>query len=65
MAPPPFNTPEIESIAGAPPLRLGGPPVDNIAIDEEGTVTLVRLVGYSVLVGACFRTFVSAASRSR
>ena len=52
MAPPPFNQPEIESIAGAPPLRLGGPPVDNIAIDEEGTVTLVRLVGYSVLVGA-------------
>ncbi|MCO8124383.1 MMPL family transporter [Stieleria sp. TO1_6] len=52
MAPPPFNKAEIESIAGAPPLRLGGPPVDNIAIDEEGTITLVRLVGYSILVGA-------------
>lgn len=52
MAPPPFDRAEIESIGGAPPLRLGGPPVDNIAIDEEGTVTLVRLVGYSVLVGA-------------
>lgn len=52
MAPPPFNHAEVESIAGAPPLRLGGPPVDNIAIDEEGTITLVRLVGYSVLVGA-------------
>ncbi|QDV45205.1 MMPL family protein [Stieleria neptunia] len=52
MAPPPFNRTEVESIAGAPPLRLGGPPVDNIAIDEEGTVTLVRLVGYSILVGA-------------
>lgn len=52
MAPPPFNRTEIESIAGAPPLRLGGPPVDNIAIDEEGTVTLVRLVGYSIVVGA-------------
>jgi predicted RND superfamily exporter protein len=51
MAPPPFNRSEVESIAGAPALRLGGPPVDNIAIDEEGTVTLVRLVGYSVLVG--------------
>ena len=51
MAPPPFDKPEIESIAGAPPLRLGGPPVDNVAIDEEGTVTLVRLVGYSVVVG--------------
>ena len=30
---------------------MGGPPVDNTAIDEEGTVTLVRLVGYSVLLG--------------
>ena len=51
MAPPPFDQSEIESIAGAPPLRLGGPPVDNIAIDEEGTVTLVRLVGYSLVLG--------------
>ncbi|WP_182871121.1 efflux RND transporter permease subunit [Rhodopirellula sp. JC639] len=62
MAPPPFNRTEVESLAGAPPLRLGGPPVDNIAIDEEGTVTLVRLVGYSILVGAllsylCFGSF--------
>lgn len=42
-------------------LRLGGPPVDNVAIDEEGTITLVRLVGYSVAVGLilsmiCFRS---------
>ncbi|KAA5541418.1 MMPL family transporter [Roseiconus nitratireducens] len=51
MAPPPFNRPEVESIAGTPPLRLGGPPYDNVSIDEEGTVTLVRLVGYSILVG--------------
>lgn len=52
MAPPPFNRMEPDvTVAGVPPLRLGGPPVDNIAIDEEGTVTLVRLVGYSVLVG--------------
>ena len=51
LAPPPFDQPEIESIAGAPPLRLGGPVVDNVAIDEEGSITLVRLVGYSVLVG--------------
>ena len=40
---------------------MGGPPVDNTAIDEEGTVTLVRLVGYSVLIGIvlsyfCFRS---------
>ena len=31
--------------------RLGGPPVDNVAIDEEGERTLVRLAGLSGLVG--------------
>ncbi|MFK8113270.1 MAG: RND family transporter [Rubripirellula sp.] len=51
MAPPPFNKKDPESVAGMPPLRMGGPPVDNMAIDEEGTITLVRLVGYSVLLG--------------
>ncbi|MEM6779286.1 MAG: MMPL family transporter [Planctomycetota bacterium] len=61
MAPPPFDRPPPESIGGLPPLRMGGPPVDNIAIDEEGTVTLVRLVGYCVALGvflsyACFRS---------
>ncbi|MCC9644922.1 MMPL family transporter [Rhodopirellula sp. JC740] len=61
-APPPFNREPPESIGGMPPLRMGGPPVDNIAIDEEGTVTLVRLVGYCILVGVllsyfCFRSF--------
>ncbi len=34
-----------------PVIKLGGPPVDNVAIDEEGQITLVRLVGLSVLVG--------------
>ena len=61
LAPPPFNKPGVATLAGAPPLRIGGPPVDNIAIDEEGTITLVRLVGYSVFVGVvlsylCFRS---------
>lgn len=61
MAPPPFNTMPPESSGNMPALRMGGPPVDNMAIDEEGTVTLVRLVGYSVLVGIvlsyfCFRS---------
>ena len=51
MAPPPFNRPHAEASSGRPPLRLGGPPVDNLAIDEEGTITLVRLVGYSIVVG--------------
>lgn len=61
MAPPPFNREPPETVGGMPPLRMGGPPVDNIAIDEEGTVTLVRLIGYCVLVGVmlsyfCFRS---------
>lgn len=42
-------------------LKMGGPPVDNVAIDEEGTITLVRLVGFSALIGIslsllCFRS---------
>lgn len=42
-------------------LHLGGPPVDNVAIDEEGTITLLRLVILSALLGvaltyACFRS---------
>jgi hypothetical protein len=61
MAPPPFDRQPATALAGMPPLRLGGPPVDNVAIDEEGSVTLVRLVGYSVLLGIvlsylCFRS---------
>ena len=31
-------------------VRLGGPPVDNAAIDEEGERTLVRLAGLSALL---------------
>ncbi|MEX2175308.1 MAG: MMPL family transporter, partial [Pirellulaceae bacterium] len=42
-------------------LRMGGPPVDNVAIDEEGSVTLVRLIGLSAVLGIalsllCFRS---------
>ncbi|MCC6494245.1 MAG: MMPL family transporter [Pirellulales bacterium] len=32
-------------------VRLGGPPIDNVAIDEEGERTLVRLAGLSGLLG--------------
>lgn len=32
-------------------IRMGGPPVDNASIDEEGQITLGRLVGLSVLLG--------------
>ena len=63
MAPPPFDRPETQLTdpRDRPMLRIGGPPVDNVAIDEEGTVTLIRLVGYSGLVGIalaylCFRS---------
>lgn len=39
----------------APPpekrLILGGPPVDNVAIDKEGQRTLMRLAGLSAVVG--------------
>lgn len=55
--------PEIAEECGikAGDLHMGGPPVDNVAIDEEGTVTLVRLIGLSVLFGftlsyMCFRS---------
>ena len=34
-------------------IRIGGPPVDNVAIDDEGEITLMRLVGLSGLVGLC------------
>jgi len=64
MAPPPFDMDERELAAasGRTILRLGGPPIDNVSIDEEGTVTLIRLVGYSGLIGLvlsfiCFRSF--------
>ena len=42
-------------------LHLGGPPRDNVAIDEEGASTLLRLVSLSLIIGvglayACFRS---------
>ncbi|HAC92694.1 MAG TPA: hypothetical protein DCF63_18990, partial [Planctomycetaceae bacterium] len=51
MAPPPFNLLVSQPLVAEPVLRVGGPPVDNVAIDEEGTITLVRLVGYSLAMG--------------
>lgn len=32
-------------------VRIGGPPSDNVAIDEEGTNTLLRLAGLSLIIG--------------
>ncbi|WP_233198946.1 MULTISPECIES: efflux RND transporter permease subunit [Pirellulaceae] len=44
---------ELAEQAGVPleELRLGGPPVDNVSIDEEGERTLARLVSFSVIIG--------------
>jgi|694.fasta_scaffold00098_7 predicted RND superfamily exporter protein len=49
--PPPFSWLIAKPAQSEATLRMGGPPVDNVAIDEEGTITLVRLVGYSVFLG--------------
>ncbi len=38
-------------------VHLGGPPVDNVAIDEEGEKTLVRLAGAAALVGIVLAWF--------
>ena len=51
----------LESNIAPEALRMGGPPVDNVAIDEEGTITLVRLIGLCGILGlglsfACFRS---------
>ncbi|MEM8733996.1 MAG: MMPL family transporter [Planctomycetota bacterium] len=51
MAPPPFNLLASTPAVDGPVIHLGGPPVDNVAIDEEGTITLVRLIGYSLILG--------------
>jgi predicted RND superfamily exporter protein len=43
-------------------IRMGGPPVDNVAIDVEGERTLMRLASLSAILGlgismACFRSW--------
>ncbi len=42
-----------ECAISRPSIHMGGPPVDNVAIDDEGEITLMRLVGLSALVGLC------------
>ncbi len=51
MAPPPFSMLAAAPEVAEPAIHVGGPPVDNVAIDEEGTITLVRLIGYSLVLG--------------
>ncbi|QDV69884.1 MMPL family protein [Rosistilla carotiformis] len=60
--PPPFNYAERHASLVEPAMRMGGPPVDNVSIDEEGQITLIRLIGYCVLIGLtlsmlAFRSF--------
>lgn len=60
--PPPFSWLVVQPVVSEPTIHVGGPPVDNVAIDEEGTITLVRLIGYSIVLGlglslACLRSF--------
>ncbi len=50
-APPPFSWLAASKPLAEPIMHIGGPPVDNVAIDEEGTITLVRLIGYSLALG--------------
>ncbi len=52
-APPPFSWLASAEPVQEPVIHIGGPPVDNVAIDEEGTITLVRLIGYSLALGLC------------
>jgi hypothetical protein len=50
---PPGALLRLVEMAGIPSdsVRMGGPPVDNVAIDEEGERTLIRLAGLSGLLG--------------
>ncbi len=59
-AKPPMMPLAKHEVATGKVLRMGGPPVDNVAIDEEGQITLVRLIGFSAILGIglgyiCFR----------
>ena len=47
----------VECGISAEDLKLGGPPVDNVAIDEEGQITLARLIVLSAIVGIALSLF--------
>jgi len=58
MLPPPLcNWLQAPPTVKGPEIRIGGPPVDNVAIDEEGQITLGRLVWLSLLIGVTFSYF--------
>jgi predicted RND superfamily exporter protein len=46
-----YSVAENECAISRDRLHLGGPPVDNVAIDIEGEKTLLRLAGFSAAVG--------------
>jgi predicted RND superfamily exporter protein len=46
-----YEVAENECAIPAEQLHLGGPPIDNVAIDTEGEKTLLRLAGVSAAVG--------------
>lgn len=46
-----YEVAEHECAISPDKLHLGGPPVDNVAIDQEGEKTLLRLAGVSAAVG--------------
>lgn len=50
-APSPLFAAIADAGLAAEAVRLGGPPVDNVSIDEEGQKTLARLAGFSGLLG--------------
>ncbi|NUQ63971.1 MAG: MMPL family transporter [Pirellulales bacterium] len=46
-----YHVAETECAITRDELHLGGPPVDNVSIDQEGERTLMRLAGVSAVVG--------------
>jgi predicted RND superfamily exporter protein len=46
-----YDTAEKECAIPRDQIHMGGPPVDNVAIDREGEKTLIRLAGVSAAVG--------------
>lgn len=46
-----YQTAEVQCAIPRDELRMGGPPVDNVAVDTEGERTLMRLAGLSGLMG--------------
>ncbi len=46
-----YHVAETECAIARDELHLGGPPVDNVAIDQEGERTLLKLAGVSGVVG--------------